>query len=661
MSAPRSRYRLKEGEVEIYPKLRFFTFTGEHLPGSPREIEPRQAEFEALVADLEAQLAAGKKKTTTKPASKKKTDVSDAAVEKRLRRNPKYGRILDGDYSDYGGDHSTCDLVIAGATAREVGPDPVRIDSFIRTTVLMRDKWDVGHRADGATYGQMIIEKALEDYEPPAKKATQKEALLAEADELRLFHTAENESFAAVPVGDHTELLAVMGKAFGQWLRQQFWESEGKAPSATSIRDALLTLEARANFEGDLRDVGLRVMADRDTVYLDLGDASWRAVKITAEGWSVGASPPLLRRSRAMLALPEPIGGGSLLELRPFLNVEDEDGFILACAWLVAALRPRGPYPLLMINGEQGSAKSVTTRLLRELIDPVVAPLKSAPKSDRDLMIAAKGSWILAYDNLSGLTPAISDGLCRLATGGGLSTRELYTNDEEAIFDAARPIAVNGIDDLSGRPDLLSRAVAVTLPTIEPERRRTEAALRVEFDPLKPRILGALCDAVACALRRLPDVVLESPPRMSDFATWVVAAEPALPWEPGRFLEAYAANIQAMEELALDMDRVAAIIIEMMTHVGEWSGTATDLLAEVRGLPGQERRGTDLPQTPRGISNRLHRIAPLLRSHGLDVQYRKGTERRIIITNASGPQGHITVDGAHVRVRPPHKTAESAD
>ena len=229
------------------------------------------------------------------------------------------------------------------------------------------------------------------------------------------------------------------------------------------------------------------------------------------------------------------------------------------------------------------------------------------------------------------------------------------------IFDAARPITINGIDDLTGRADLLSRSIALTMPTIEPGKRRTEAGLTAEFERVRPRLLGALCEAVSVALRRLPDVRLENPPRMSDFATWIVAAEPALPWEAGRFLEAYAANRQAMDDLALDMDRVAAIIIEMMTHVGEWSGTATDLLEEVRGLPGQERRGSDIPQTPRGISNRLHRIAPLLRSNGLDVQFRKGTERRIIITNGDGPQDHITTDGAHVRIRPPHTTPESAD
>jgi NrS-1 polymerase HBD domain len=656
MSAPRSRYRLEHGELENYSKGRFFTVTGDIVPGASTEVESRQAEFDALIADLDERLAAGRKKPKARPAGKgkKKSAGSDAAVLKRLKPKAICQRILNGDYSDYDGDQSTCDLVITGAIAREVGPDPEHIDRIIRGTTLMRAKWDEVHSADGRTYGEMTIATALAEYEEPTTGASQKEILLALADDVQLVHTPEMEAFAAVEVEDHTELLGVMSRAFGQWLRHRFWEAQRKGPSAASVRDALLTLEARANFEGEERAVGLRVMADGDNVYLDLGDASWRAVKITAKGCSVGASPPLLRRSRAMLPLPEPVSGGSLLELRPFLNVKDEDDFILLCAWLVAALRPRGPYPVLMINGEQGSAKSVTTRFARALIDPVVAALKSTPKSDRDLMIAAKGSWVLAYDNLSGLTPAMSDGLCRLATGGGLSTRELYTNDEEAIFDAARPIMVNGIDDLSGRPDLLSRAVAVTLPTIEPEKRRTEAAITAEFEAARPRLLGALCDAVACALRRLPDVHLENPPRMSDFATWIVAAEPALPWEPGRFLEAYAANRQAMDDLALDLDRFASIIIEMMRHCGEWSGTATDLLEEVRGLPGSERRGNDLPQTPRGVSNRLHRIAPLLRTNGLDVQFRKGSERRIIITGADGPKDRVIADGAHMRIRPPH-------
>ena len=657
MKGTRHRWKLNGGEVEIYPQKRFFTFTGEHLAGSPLEIEARQNELEALTARLDEQLAATKAEAKATPAdrAKKTAPASDEAVLKRLRPKEKCKRLLAGDYSDYDDDHSTADLVICGAIAREVGADPQRIDRIFRSTSLMRPKWDEVHRADGATYGQMVIEKALEDSGTPSKRGSQKETILAIADDLQLLHTPDNEAFAAVQVGDHVEILAVMGKAFGRQLRQQFWESEGKAPTATSMRDALLTLEARANFEGAERDIGVRVVEHENAVYLDLANERWEAVRITRTGWEVVANPLLFRRGTAMRSLPTPVPGGKLVDLLPFLNVEDEDAFILVLAWLVGALRPHGPYPVLVLSGEQGSAKSFTTRLLRSLIDPVAAPLKSVPTSDRELMIAATGSWLLAYDNLSGLSPAMSDALCRLATGGGLARRELYTNSEEVVFDATRAIAINGIDDLTGRADLLSRSLAVTLPTIPADKRRTEADLATEFERAHPCLLGALCDAVSAALRHVPDVRLENPPRMSDFATWVVAAEPALPWEAGRFLKAYARYRQAMDDLALDMDWVAVIIIEMMQHVGEWSGTATDLLNEVRGLPGEERRGRGIPQTPRGISNRLHRIAPLLRSNGIDVQFRKGTRRLIIIiSNADGPRDRVAVEGARLRIRPPH-------
>jgi hypothetical protein len=656
MTAPRSRYPRKDGGgVEVYERLRFFTQTGVHVAGTPLEIEDRQAEFEALIVDLDAQLAAGKTKAKAKakPARKPKgkATLSDAAVLERLRRKEKYARLLAGDFSDYGDDHSTVDLVVCGAIAREVGPDAERIDRVFRTTVLMRAKWDEAHRADGATYGEMVVEKVLEGLEEAPSGGGQKDLLLAQAAELRFFHTPDGDGFAAVPRDDHDELLPIMGKTFGRWLRQDFWESEGKGASATVVRDALLTLDARANFEGEEREIGVRIVGDEEAIHVDLANAAWEAVRITAAGWEIVASPLLFRRGRGMKPLPTPERGGSLELLRPLLNVETEDDFILIVAWLLGALRPHGPYPVLSLGGEHGASKSQTSRLQRGLIDPASPSLKSMPGNDRELMIAAQSNWVLAYDNLSGLSPAMSDALCRLATGGGLSCRELFTNSEEVIFDATRPIILNGIDDLTGRADLLSRSLVITLPPIEAEKRLTEREIGAAVAKVRPRILGALYDAVACALRRLPEVRLASPPRMADFAAWVVAAEPALPWEAGRFLAAYGASQRAMGELALDMDRVGEAIIEMMSHVSVWTGTASDMLKALRDRDLADLRGNDIPSTPRGVSNRLHRLAPLLRTRGLEVEFRKSTERKIIITNASGPPDRAIYEGASVRVR----------
>ena len=642
-------WSIADGKVEIYSERKAFTVTGWRLEGTPPEIESRQTELDALMERLEAGKARAKaaQKTTSRTKGKK-TKLTDEQVLRRLKGGEKTGPLMEGDLSAYNHDESSATFALCLGIARFVGGDAERIDAVFRLTPLMRDKWD-SPRGE-STWGGDTIAKVLEKYEPD-EGASQKELLVAEADELTLFHTADGVGFVLISRDDHEELLPVMEKACQSWLRHQFWRSEGKAPAAAVLKDALLMIEARALFEGEERSVEVRVSEHAGDVYVDLANERWEAVRIGAAGWEVVPNPRLFRRSAAMQALPTPEAGGSLTELRPFLNVEDDDAFILICAWLVAALSPHGPYPVLILQGEHGSAKSATARLARWLVDPAVAPLKSAPHSERDLMVAAARSRVLAYDNLSGLSPWLGDALCRLATGGGLSTRRLYSNDEETVFEATRPISLNGIDDLTSRADLLSRALVVTLPVLEPEQRRTEKDLEAAFAKARPKLFGALCTAISTALSRLPEVHLEEAPRMADFAAWVVAAEPVLPWEAGRFLEAYAANQEAMSELALEMDHAASLIRAFMQHCHKWSGTATHLLTAMREQAGLAASLRDLPNTPRGAANRLRRLAPALREHGLLVEFHKGTERRIVITNPAGPKDRSIADGAIYRIR----------
>ncbi|MBX3552903.1 MAG: hypothetical protein KF697_10620 [Pseudolabrys sp.] len=191
--------------------------------------------------------------------------------------------------------------------------------------------------------------------------------------------------------------------------------------------------------------------------------------------------------------------------------------FVLVVAWTLACLRNRGPYPVIVLSGEQGSAKS-TSAILRALLDPNTAPLRALPREDRDLFIAASNGHVLAFDNVSGLPAWISDTLCRLATGGGFAVRQLYSDQDEVLFDAARPVILNGIEDIVTRPDLADRAVFLTLEPIPEQRRRPEQELWAAFDTERPRILGALLDAVAKGLAMLPQTRLDKLPRMADYA-----------------------------------------------------------------------------------------------------------------------------------------------
>src|SRR5262249_52120860 len=153
------------------------------------------------------------------------------------------------------------------------------------------------------------------------------------------------------------------------------------------------------------------------------------AVAIIADGWRVLGCPPVrFRRSSGMLSLPVPERGGSIEILQPFLNLSNKNDFVLVVAWLLAALRPGGPYPLLAISRQQGSAKTVLSKLLRALVDPNVAPVRALPRDERELMIAANNGHLLSFDNLSGLPAWLSDALCRIASGGSFAVRRLYTD-----------------------------------------------------------------------------------------------------------------------------------------------------------------------------------------------------------------------------------------
>ena len=156
-------------------------------------------------------------------------------------------------------------------------------------------------------------------------------------------------------------------------------------------------------------------------------------------------------------------------------------------------------------------------------------------------MIAANNGHVLAFDNLSGLPPWLSDSVCRLASGGSFALRRLYTDDEEVLFKAARPIVLNGIEDIIGRADLADRAIFLMLAPIGEKQQRSETELWREFERAQPAILSALLVAVAHGLRAVEAVQPGGLPRMADFALWATACETAL-WPAGTFTRAYAAN-----------------------------------------------------------------------------------------------------------------------
>ena len=421
---------------------------------------------------------------------------------------------------------------------------------------------------------------------------------------IEFFHDPDQHGWASIRVDGHFENHPVRSRPFQLFLLRTYYRETGNSPGAQAIRATLDLCEAKALFDGEESPINLRVANHRGKLYLDLCDRAWRAVEIDAEGWRiVNRPPPRFHRTRGSRPLPAPECGGSLDELRRFLNV-DHQGWTLIKAFLVAALRPGVPCPILVAKGEQGAGKTTACRIISALIDPRSGAMRGVPREVRDLTAAARNSWIVCFDNLSHLPEELADAACRLATGGGFGGRELYSDHDEAIFDATRPMVFNAIPDLgAARPDFLDRAVIVEFLDMKPEMRRDEAQFWREFEEVRPRILGALLDAAAAGLRNLPNVRLDQPPRMADFAIWVNACEESLGMKPGEALTTYQSNRTETHNLALESSPLYEPVAELAQE--GFSGTVTELHARLNCMMSESmRRSVRWPKAPNALEQR---------------------------------------------------------
>lgn len=464
------------------------------------------------------------------------------------------------------------------------------------------------------------------------------------AVKIDLWHDPDRNTFATIPVSGHNENWQIKSKTFRHWLTGHYYALTKKAPPAQALTDAMATIEARAVFEGSCHETALRIGQLDGVIYLDLGDTSWQAVKITANDWHIIDEPPVkFIRSSGMRSLPIPSKDGGIEVLRKFLNLASEYDFVLYVSFLMASLQPAGPYPILVLNGQQGSAKSTTARVTRQLVDPYTPEIRSVPREERDLVAAARHNWLLPFDNLSGVPGWLSDSLCRLATGGGLGGRRLYTDFEEAAFEAQRPILINGIPDLATRGDLADRAIVLTLPVISEAARKDEARFWAEFNAARPQILGALLDGISCAIKRRNDIQFAQLPRMADFAIWATAAEPAFGWTEGTFIAAYEANRLLAAEIAVEADSVAVVITEIISQREKtFNGTASELLTLLNGYVSDDiRRHRNWPKDAARLGTHLRKVAPSLRLVGVDVHVsRKNTVRNVSISKR--PKNAVT-------------------
>jgi hypothetical protein len=454
---------------------------------------------------------------------------------------------------------------------------------------------------------------------------TQTERLIELGREtLQLFHDPQERAFAQ-PTSGRRGVVGLPSKRASRILQLAFKQRLGHYPNPSAVASALEALAAEAVLEGPEAPLYTRVgKSDRGRLVLDLAADDGRVVEVTEGSWRLASDAAVrFQRRDGAHPLPEPRAGGAIELLREFVNVESEEDFILLTSWAAMALSPVGPFPVLIVQGEQGSAKSTTCEVLKRLVDPTRAPLRAAPRSTRDLAIAAEGNWVLVLDNISFLPTWLSDALCRLSTGGGFGTRALYRDDEECVFEQQRPAILNGIDAVATRQDLLDRAIVLTLPRVEPHARRDERTFWAEFERARPLILGALLSGVAAADEHVSSVELPDAPRMADFTRWAVAASDGFGWTREQFLTAYEENRAVALRTSLDGSSVVKAIRAVLdVEDGCLEGTPTQVFERLRAYAppqdGGQRGG--FPSNPQRLGRHLRLLAGALRAEGIEVE-----------------------------------------
>ena len=440
-------------------------------------------------------------------------------------------------------------------------------------------------------------------------------------DEATLFHNSRNESYSTFNHNGHVETWALNSIGFSDWLGYKAYTELGFSPSETAIKQALTSLNGIAKYDGDEQEVFLRCAPCSDGYIIDLCNEQWQAVKVTTNGWQVLNQPEVrFIRSGTATELPMPTKGNlNLLWLH--VNVE-ENQRPLVLAWLLESWRPDTPYAILAITGEQGSAKSSTHKVLRQISDPNDIPLRVSPKTVEDIYVAAANNHQASFENMSNLSNGMQDALCTLATGGGFATRKFYSNSDESVVEVKRPVIINGIDSVTTRPDLIDRTIALQLPKIEDTKKKLDAELEREFAKDAPAIFAGLLDLFSATLRELPAIHIEKPPRMMDFAYLGEAMCKALNNQVS-FNELYKDNRRGSLAHSLDSAPAALAVMEMMKDKytpNQWGGTLKELKGKLEDKC-YHQEGEGWPKSPRGLGGILRRMAPALRELGVNIDF----------------------------------------
>ena len=455
----------------------------------------------------------------------------------------------------------------------------------------------------------------------------------------QIFLSQSGHAFAETADARNRLVLAVGSRQLNLLIGEDR-RKQGLKARPNDLKEVNDALQAYAEQAGIVHDVWYRVAPIPGGIEIDLGDVSHTRIRITAgkvEVVSAGSETRFYRTAMsAPMKMPAEIGDLKLLYKYVNLHPMSRTVFI---AWLAYTLaHPKlasSKYVILVLNGHQGSGKSVLCRLILWLLDPNMAGIQMLPRNGKDLAIASQNAHVLCYDNMRDVKADMADHLCVAATGGTLSCRQLFTDADQHVTHLHVALVLNGIHSFVNQPDLDQRCLKLELLAIPEGNRKSEAQLLADFQADLPAIQRGLFDLIAEVFKYLPSATVTYPERMYDFSKWLAAIEMVDGVQAGVYQEAYSYLLnEGQRDTLLDNLLAAAILDFAETQFDDdaWSGTPSDLLTELSKFVSQSsQRSRDWPDNPIALSKRLVPLRAALMTQGVIVELKRGKHRTITI------------------------------
>jgi len=504
----------------------------------------------------------------------------------------------------------------------------------------LRDKYEPERQEDTQAKGS--------DKEDKEAKETQAEILIRLGSKSDYLHDNLDQAYVVLKVDNHTEIIKVKSRKFKLWLQKLYYDETKKAPAAEGMNQALGVLESRALFEGEECTLHKRV-AEQDGIYFyDLSDKACRVVQITAKGCVILTEPPnLFLKTKNLRPQVEPCFTGNLALIKRHFRFKSDDDTLLFMVYLVSCLLPNIPHPILVLAGEKGSAKSTSMKMIRAIVDPAVQDLMSMPNGKEDFVLSLANNYMPSFDNLDAISAEKSDLLCMACTGGALSKRTLYTDEDETMLSFKRCVTLNGINIVATRADLLDRSIILELERIATSERKEESVIWQRFNKDMPEIIGAVLTALSQAMAIYPTVKLDDFPRMADFTRWGYAIAEALGLCGDTFVAAYKSNLNKANDEAVAAHPVAAAVIAFMRDSSNWSGSVAGLLSELERIAVTEKINSNNKAWPLAatiLSRRLLEVKSNLEELGISYSIRAGNNSKIVtLKNANIQEEQVQV------------------